>query len=64
MAAKIQKSQIFSDVAVLGTLGVQNLPEIALSLTVFNKRHFPLPPEFKMTAENWKSLNLSEVLEE
>ena len=46
MAAEIKKSQNFSDVAgvLLGTLGVQNLPEIPLSLTVCEINdifHFP-----------------------
>ena len=37
---------------VLSTLGVQNLPEIAQSPTVFEKKkHFPFLPKFKMAAK-------------
>ena len=66
MAAENQKSLNFSEVlgVLLGTLVVQNLPEITLLQVFLDKEHFPFPQKLKMAAENRKSLNFSEMLEE
>ena len=51
--------------AVLSTLWVQNLPKIALTLMVFEINDiFLFLPKFQLVAENQKSLNFSEMLEE
>ena len=63
MTEKIQKIlNLFRGprVVALSTPLVQNMPDITLSLMVFEKQHFSFPPKFKMEAEFWTSLNFSE----
>ena len=49
---------------VLSTQRIQNLPKIALSVTVFEINDiFPFTPKFKMVAKIRESKNFSEVLE-
>ena len=63
----LEKSKFFKpprEVA-LSAMGVQNLTEITLSLTVFEISDiFYFLSKFKMTTEIRKSLNYLEVLEE
>ena len=67
MAAEIQKilnlSGVLEEYVVLHTQSIQNLPEMAYSVIVFEINDiFHFYQKFKMVAKSGKSLNFSEVL--
>ena len=60
MAVEIRKTKFFRGHrgVVLSTLRLQTLPKIVLSLTVFQKKHFPFAPKIQDGCQNFKKSKL------